>query len=105
MKGFYHRVGVDNDDNPDDPEEGEPPTKKLSPTDQLKLALKAKELGPDSSRGRGRGRGRGQGRGWGRGRVTGSRVFEEPMSAFQRECTFTVLHCTEHCTVLNTALY
>ena len=85
---------VDNNDNPDDPEEVEPPTKKLSPTDQLKLALKAKELGPGSSRGRGRGRGRGQGRGWGQGRVTGSRVFEEPMSAFQRECRFTVLHCT-----------
>ena len=90
---------IDNDDNPDDPEEVEPPTKKLSPTDQLKLALKAKELGPDSSRGRDRGRG------WGQGRVTGSRVFEEPKSAFQREGRFTVLHCTENCTVLNPALY
>ena len=56
-------------------------------------------LGQGSTRGRGRGRG--QGRGWGQGRVTGSRVFEEPMSDFQRECRFTVLLCT----VLNTALY
>ena len=50
-------------------------------------------LGQGSTRGRGRGRGQ--------GRVTGSRVFEEPMSDFQRECRFTVFVCT----VLNTALY
>ena len=52
----------------------------------LNMALKAKELGQGSSRGRGRGRGQ--------GRLTGSRVFEEPMSAFQRECRFTASACT-----------
>ena len=52
--------------------------------------MKAKELGlgQGNSRGRGRGRGRGQ------GRFTGSRVFEEPVTAFQRECRYFALHFT-----------
>ena len=54
LKTWKQDKEVENDDNPDDPEEVEQPTKKLSPTDQLKLALKAKELGQGSSRGRGR---------------------------------------------------
>ena len=81
---------VENDDNPDDPEETEEPKRKLSPKEQLKLEMKSKELGlgQGNSRGRGRGRGRGQ------GRFTGSRVFEEPVTAFQRECRYFALHCT-----------
>ena len=77
---------AENDDHPDDPSEVEPPTKKLSPTDQLKISLKAKELGQGSSRGRGRGRDRGQ------GRVTGSRVFESIPERVQVHFIF--MHCT-----------
>ena len=73
---------VETDNNNDEPEQDQEPRRKLSPTEQLKMEMKAKELGlgQGSSRGRGRGRGRGQ------GRLTGSRVFEEPVTAFQREC-------------------
>ena len=80
---------VETDNNPDEPEDVQEPRRKLSPTEQLKMEMKAKELGQGREAGglgQGSSRGRGRGRGREQGRVAGSRVFEEPVTAFQREC-------------------